>query len=202
MNIDDLICTARTKQIGKKDAVCYPNEGENSIFIVKSGRLRVFLSYEGREFTMTFLEPGDVFATHTRAFVEAVQDSEILLIDAAAFRRKMETCPELSMAMLEILGDALSASFSAIESLVFHDVRQRLAHVLLAAMREHGHTIDDGIAVTLGLSTEEIGLLIGTSRQTTSQLINDLIRKGMIDRGEGRSFVIRDLDALESASQL
>lgn len=150
---------------------------------------------------MTFLEPGDVFATHTRAFVEAVQDSEILLIDAAAFRHKMETCPELSMAMLEILGDTLSASFSAIESLVFHDVRQRLAHVLLAAMREHGQTIDDGIAVTLGLNTEEIGLLIGTSRQTTSQLINDLIRKGMIDRGEGRSFVIRDLDALESASQ-
>lgn len=174
--------------------VCEPGGGDDAVFIVVSGRLRAYLSCEGREFTLALLEQGAMFSTHTRAIVEASSYAELMVADTAVFQEKLARYPQFAGVMIGILAEFLGSAFTIIESLVFHDVRQRLAELLLDAV-----DASDGVTVALGLNTEDLGQLIGASRQTTSQLINDFIRQGLIEKTGGRSFLVKDLPGLKAA---
>ena len=107
---DGFLDNFRSKSFQKGNMISMPGTAANDVLIVSSGRLRVFLSYEGREFTLCFLEEGDIFSTHTRAFIEAAKDSVILLTTAQVFRQQLVTHPEISLLMTGILGEVLGSS--------------------------------------------------------------------------------------------
>ena len=96
-----------------------PREARNSLFIVAQGRARVYLSYKDKEFTMAILDVGDVYTTHTRASVEALDDLTILTAELAAVRRFLADMPALTSSMVKVLGDLLSHAFSVIDGLAF-----------------------------------------------------------------------------------
>lgn len=153
---------------------------------MQTGRTRVYLAYEEREFTLCYLEEGDIFASHTRAFVESAKDSSLLLVSAREFGQKVLQFPELSFLMTDILGEVLSSTLDIIDGLIFHDVRHRLIDFILSQALENGRPSDQGIRFQCDLSIEDIAMLIGTSRQTASSLLNNLIRDGYLAR-DGRS---------------
>ena len=43
--------------------ISQPGNGENSIFIVIDGRIRVYLGYEDKEFNLGILTQGDIYST-------------------------------------------------------------------------------------------------------------------------------------------
>ncbi|TCS41060.1 Crp/Fnr family transcriptional regulator [Reinekea marinisedimentorum] len=176
----------RQQSFAKGQLISLPGSANNEVFIVLTGRTRVYLAYEEREFTLCYLEEGDIFATHTRAFVEAAKDSSLLLVSAREFGQKVLQFPELSFLMTDILGEVLSSTLDIIDGLIFHDVRHRLIDFILAQANENGQQTDQGIQFHCDLSIEDISMLIGTSRQTASSLLNNLIRDGYVAR-EGRS---------------
>lgn len=185
-----------TRTYPKGCLVFSPGEPENLLFIVARGRARIYLAYREKEFTMALLGAGDVYTTHTRAHVEALEDLELLVADIAVVRRFLTTMPTLATAMVTVLGDLLGHAFSVIDGLVFHDVRRRLIHLLL---REAEHACPDSTTpcLTHGLSTEQLATIVGSSRQTVSSLLNALEREGLIElRGRGR-IGIPNLDALQ-----
>ncbi|PLX94941.1 MAG: Crp/Fnr family transcriptional regulator [Desulfuromonas sp.] len=192
----DLLRTFKRRQIERKTIIFTPFEQSNSVFIIKSGRLRVFLSYDDKEFTLAFLEAGDVFSTHTRAYVQAVEETEILLTPTSAFQATIESLPGVSLVMAKVLGDLLKNSITTIEGLAFKDVRRRIADFLVQTFEERGEESPAGVVVKLGLSTEDIALLIGTTRQTISLILNDLIKEEIIEKPNRRTLIVRDLAAL------
>ncbi len=181
--------------------VCQPGLGDNLVFIVAKGRVRVYLGYEEKEFNLGILAKGDIYSTHTGTFVEALEETELLMTDVVTFRRRMVGDPEITKAMVRVLGNILKTSFSIIDGLVFKDVNYRLVSLLAGEARKHGETKTDGsIEVEVGLSVEQIARLVGSSRQTVSTLLNDLMRANLIERaGRGR-FIIADLPMLESVA--
>src|ERR1035437_10580916 len=106
----------------EKNIVSDHQTQKGGVFIVTSGRLRVYLSYEGHEFTLLFLYPGDVFSMHSQAIVEAKQRTEILLTDLEGFADILLHFPHVSLTAISILGRMLSNSTHIIEDLVFRDV--------------------------------------------------------------------------------
>ncbi len=197
-NYADILAGFRERQFGRKELICTPYDGNDSIFIVKSGRLRVFLSYEDREFTLALLEQGDIFSTHTQAYAEALDNSVILTGQTRVFHSKIQQYPQIMAAVVKVLGELLKNSTEIIESLVFKDVRQRLYDFLHHAALERGVAQGEGMLVDLGLSAEDLALLIGTTRQTVSTLINELIRDGKIEKVGRFKLLIHDLSAFRS----
>ena len=57
-----------------KGAMVFEPKSGDQIFIVTRGRARVYLAYRDKEFTMAMLDSGDVYATHTRAFVQGLHE--------------------------------------------------------------------------------------------------------------------------------
>lgn len=181
----------------KKTLIYSPFEERNLVFVVKSGRLRVYLAYEDKEFTLAFLETGDIFSTHTRAFVQALEGAEILICNTTRLQQQLLTAPEVSLITVRVLGELLKNSISTIESLAFKDVRRRLVEYLIGVEADRGRSSTAGSVVDLGVSTEDIALLVGTTRQTVSQILNDFIKQGIIEKTSRRTLLIKDLTALK-----
>ncbi len=195
----ELHSSLRLQSFFKGSYICQPGLGDNQIFIIASGRARVYLGYEEKEFNLGILTKGDIYSSHTGTFVQALETTKTLMTDVATFRRKMVGDPEVTKAMVRVLGNILKTSFAIIDGLAFRDVNSRLVALLSNEARRHGAELKDGsITITIDLSIEQIGRLIGSTRQTVSTLLSDLVKAGLLLRPERGTFIIPDLSALES----
>ena len=157
----------------------WAEQAENYVFIVKSGLIRVYLFCEEREFTIGFLNPGDLFVSHSNALVQAVDDSVILLLDSPTFNRGMMAIPEFTMPIVRVLGGMLKSCFSIIDGLALRDVTVRLARLLMDLPREED-AHKPGSLIRLPFSGEKLAQSLGTSRQTISTLLTDFTRLGIL----------------------
>ena len=168
------------------------------VFILETGRVRIYRAWEDKEFDLGILGPGDLFSSHTGTFVQALDDTQILVTDVKTFRSRMLDHPEVAIAMVRVLGDILKTSFDLIDGLAFKDVNSRLVSFLLGQGLRHGRPVSGGgIEVTTGLSVEQISRLVGASRQTVSTLLNDLIREGLLERSGMGRYRIPDPERLQ-----
>lgn len=195
----ELQAALTTQTYPKNSFICQPDHGDNRIFIVADGRVRVYLGYEEKEFNLGILTKGDIYSTHTGTFAQALTDTELLVTDVATFRQWMVCDPEVTKAMVRVLGNILKTSFSIIDGLAFKDVNSRLVALLSNEARRHGTTLENGdIQIQLDLSVEQIARLVGSTRQTVSMLLTDLSRAELVLKVERGKYVIPNLPALES----
>ncbi|TGU74464.1 Crp/Fnr family transcriptional regulator [Geomonas terrae] len=190
------------RRYDRKTLIYSPFEEKNLVFVVRSGRLRIYLAYEDKEFTLALLEKGDVFSTHTPAFVQALEGAEILVCSTTTFREALARRPEFSLTMVKVLGELLQSSIQTIEGLAFKDVRLRLVEFLVGAAADRGRVTPQGTVVQLGLGTEDIALLVGTTRQTISQIVNDFIKADLLQKIDRKTLLIKDLDAFKEMKEI
>jgi CRP-like cAMP-binding protein len=190
----------------KGEIVFHPREGRNRLFIVTRGRARIYLASRDKEFTMAILDAGDVYTTHTRAFVQAIDDLELLEADLASVRDCLISMPSLTTAIVKVLGDLLSHAFSVIDNLAFKDVRDRLLGFLAYEARRLPRCkecrscgrCEEGGMISLGLSTEQLATILGSTRQTVSSLLNSLAKDGVVQLKSRGVVCVPDLARLEA----
>ncbi|KPU44253.1 global nitrogen regulator [Oxobacter pfennigii] len=187
----------RSQNFKKKDIIYHPNHEENLVFVVKKGRVRVYLAYSEKEFTLSILEAGAVYSTHTRAYIQALEDCELMIADIQSFGRVMTEHPTFMLTVIQVLGDLLKNSISIINGLVFKEVNQRLIEFIIRAAEEKGMAREEGIIVELNLSSEEIAMMLGTTRQTISLLLNDFYKSGILSKLGRRTILIKDIGELK-----
>lgn len=196
VDIDGLVDGFKSRNLQSGEMLSYPQDDNNRVFYLSSGRLKVFLSYGEKVFTLALLNPGDIYCTHTRAFVEAMEVSEIRTCDLHTFSQRLHQHPQLMSSMTRVLSNTLSGCIDTIENLAFRDVKARLSGFLLGQIPPEQRHLSD-ILLTLPLTTEQLAQLIGTSRQTLSSLISDLQKENVLKR-EGRgALLIYSPDHLE-----
>ncbi len=96
--------------------------------------------------------------------------------------------------MLRELTRRLRRVDEKVGSLVLLDVNGRVARLLLDLAEEAG-----GERITRRLTHHTIAQMIGSSRETVSRTMRELVDKGYIEVSR-RDIVIRDRSALESAA--
>lgn len=184
-----------------KGAVIYtPDENENLVFVIARGRVRVYLAYEDKEFTLAILNPGDLYATHAGCYIQAFEETDLLVADVHSVKTIMDAVPMFTRTMVRVLGHILQNSFSIIGGLAFKDIYARLMDYILTEARQSGAPHESGILLKLDLTMEQLALLMGATRQTVSTLLNDMVRAGLLVKlGRGK-YYIPDIDALETSA--
>lgn len=180
----------------KGQLIYAPGHTDDLVFIVKTGRLRVYLAMEDKEFSLGMLDPGDVYTSHTRAHVTAEEEATLLTLPSGEFHRHMITYPAFSRTIVSILGEMLKQSFSIIDNLVFKDITSRLTDFLFYEAEHNGHTVEGGTLVHLDLTMEQLAALVGSSRQTVSTIINSMLRDNVIQKSGRGKYLVPDLGAL------
>lgn len=184
-----------------KDAIIFgPDTSENLVFIIARGRVRVYLAYEDKEFTLAILNPGDLYSTHAGCYVQALDEAALLTTDVQSVKRCMSEIPLFTRTMVRVLGHILQNTFSIIGGLAFKDIYNRLMDYILSEAEANGIPEAGGMELKFGLTIEQLSQLMGATRQTVSTLLNDMVRAGLMEkRGRGVYF-IPDMKALERAA--
>lgn len=179
-----------------------PQGARNSVFIVRSGRIRVFLAFEDKEYTLAFLEAGDIYSTHSGAYLQASRPTEVLVGETALMIDRLSALPGATPVIIRVLGQTLANCMRLIEDLAFRDVEGRLARFLDGMSQRKGVRHGTDLRLELDLNTEDIARLLGTTRQTVSSLINRLAREGILSRAGTGTFLIHQPERLRNRSQV
>ncbi len=182
----------------KNNLIYSPGHDKDLVFIVKKGRLRLYLAVEDKEFSLAILEPGDIYATHTRAHVQTLEDVTLMVIPTGKLHSYMTTHPALSKTIISVLGELLKQSFSIIDSLVFKDIKQRLTDFFIYEATHNGHPGSRGIKVQLDLSTTQLAAIVGASRQTTSTIVSAMLKEGILQKADRNVYIIPNIDLLRN----
>lgn len=180
----------------KGHLLSWPGGEINQVFIVRAGRLKVYLAGENRELSLGFLEAGDIYTTHTPTYVRTVAPTVLWLTDTRAFAQRLAGDPSITPVMMRVLGRLLNDAVALVEDLAFREVPARLARFFLGLARRRGQALDGGWLIPVDLGTQDIAELLGATRQTISALINEWEREGLLHRRGRRSYWLPSLDAL------
>ncbi|WP_051379124.1 Crp/Fnr family transcriptional regulator [Derxia gummosa] len=142
----------RVREVARGEVVSRPGDASDCVFVVRSGRLRVWLASETRELTLVFLEAGDVFSTHTPTWVTAVQPSALALIETRRFSARMAGQSPATVAVMRVLGMLLARTVELVEHLVFREAHERLASFLATLARRQGRREPTGRATGEAMS--------------------------------------------------
>ncbi len=194
------------KRCLKKDTVVFhEHDPASAFYLVRSGKVKVYkLSRDGREQILTILGEGQIFGDVPvfdggpyPATAATMEDSEIYLIRRDDFHELMRRHPEISIKVIQVLGQRLRQSMELVRDLSFKQVPHRLAGLLLRLARDEGHTSGEDILVDLSMSRQEIAEVVGTSRETVTRELKKMEKAGLIgiDR---RLITIRDQERLKA----
>ena len=193
----------REKSYPKGSVILFEDDPGDSLFVVRSGRVKVVLVAEdGREVILGILGVGAHFGELSlidnqprSAHVIAMEESTLLVLRREDFRRRVEESPSVAWSLLTELSRRLRQADDKIGSLVLLDVPGRIARMLLNAADEGGSP-----KIEKALTHQTIAHVIGASRETVSRAMRYFQDSGWIST-EHRRIRIVDRAALEKRAQ-
>ena len=191
-------------QITKKQPVYMEGDPSENLYFLKKGRVKITrIDESGKEFTLTLMEPGEIFGemgmfddAPRETTAVALEDSLICTMRRGDFEKLMENKPELSFKLNKLMGLRLRRIENRIQELLFRDVPSRLASLILRLLDQHSREMRDGVRINIKLSQQEIANLIGATREMTSSVINSFKKDGLISI-ESKYIYILDKKELE-----
>ena len=193
----------REKSYPKGSVILFEDDPGDSLFVVRSGRVKVVLVAEdGREVILGILGVGAHFGELSlidnqprSAHVIAMEESTLLVLRREDFRRRVEESPSVAWSLLTELSRRLRQADDKIGSLVLLDVPGRIARMLLNAADEGGSP-----KIEKALTHQTIAHVIGASRETVSRAMRYFQDSGWIST-EHRRIRVVDRAALEKRAQ-
>lgn len=159
--------------------------GQNAevLFILKKGKVQLYrVAEDGRRLVTAIVQAGSIFGEMPLVsqrmhdnIAEAMEDCTLCVMGRADVEHLLTTKPRLALNIISILADRLAAAEQRIEIQAYGSVRQRLAGLLLKLASTDGEVT--------GASHQQLGELIGASRETVTRMLGDLKSDGMIDLG-------------------
>jgi CRP-like cAMP-binding protein len=181
----------------------HEHDESDRIVIVLKGRLKVYSSTaDGREVVFAFRGPGDILGELSAvdgrprsASVAALEPVEVLFVAAVDFRAFLKRQPRVALVLLEMISWRLrDADRKRVEYAAFDSVG-RVAARLVELSQDHGQPAEEGVAITLPISQDELAGWVGSSREAVSKALHVLRELGWVETRRRRITVL-DPEAL------
>jgi len=190
----------REREYPKNSVILFEDDPGDALYIVSTGQVKVVLIGEdGREVILSVLGDGDFFGEMSliddeprSAHVIAMKDSQLLVLRRDDFQSRLEEQPKIALKLLRVLVQRLRRADEKIGGLVLLDVNGRVAQLLLDLAEESG-----GPRITRRLTHHTIAQMIGSSRETVSRAMRELVERGTIDVSR-REITIKHPEALRT----
>jgi len=193
---------ARERSYPKNSVILFEDDPGDALYVVVDGQVKVVLIGEdGREVILSVLGEGEFFGEMAliddeprSAHVIAMEDSSLVVLRREDFQGILTQSPTIALALLRELSRRLRRVDEKVGSLVLLDVNGRVAQLLLDLADEAG-----GERITRRLTHHTIAQMIGSSRETVSRTMRELVEKGLIQVNR-KEIVVKDRAALEAAA--
>jgi CRP/FNR family cyclic AMP-dependent transcriptional regulator len=161
------------------------NEGEHgdSLFIVLSGKVKVYASNEaGKEVVIAFHGAGEYVGEMSldgsprSASVMTVEPTTCAVVSRAHFREFILAHPDFALHLIEMLIQRVRVATESVKSLALTDVYGRLVRLLLSLAVDR----DGRLLIPEKLTQQDIAERVGASRDMISRLMKDLVGGGYL----------------------
>lgn len=201
--IDELLRGARLVELPARRVVFHAGEAGDSLYVLLSGKVKVsLLSADGKEAILSLMGAGDVFGEMSlldglprSATVTSLEDCRLMQIGRQDFVQFLKRHADVALKLLAALSQRLRTTNNLVENLSFHHLPSRLARLLLDLGQRHGKPAPNGVEIGLRLSQEELGNLVGASRESVNKQLRAWADAGLLEYRQG-AIVIRKVDAL------
>ncbi|MFI5307854.1 MAG: Crp/Fnr family transcriptional regulator [Polyangiales bacterium] len=192
------------KRYGAREVVVQLSDPGGELFVIVRGHLKVVSGgADGRDTALGIMGPGEVFGEVSlldggprSATVATVEDCELLVIRRDPFLRFLESSPKTAIELLRALSLKLRKLTERSEDIAFLRVGDRLAKRLADLAEKYGEKQGDGSRrISFKLSQQEIGELVGATRESANKQIKSWEQAGLLSQQNGH-LVIRDPEAL------
>jgi CRP/FNR family transcriptional regulator, cyclic AMP receptor protein len=192
--------SGRRTRLAKGSMVSFQQGAQAGLHLLLDGRMKTLrFSEEGRVMILDLLDSGDVFGEMSlvaidggeATFAEALEEVEIETIPRFAMERALRGRPSLALSIARLMGDRRSRLERRLETYVFWKVPARLAHLLLDLAERFGKPAANGTELDIPLSQQDLGSLIGASREIVSLTLSEFRRRGAIS-SVGRRMAVNE----------
>ncbi len=164
-----------------------------SVYIIRSGQVRVVKSTNGKYRVVATLGPGEVFGEMAvltgrprSATVQVTRDTELLRVSAQRLEEMISGAGELPIRLLKRLAQRLDQANRLIDVLVEDDPNVR---VMLQLLEEDAEDVPlDSPAET---TAEQMALQLGMKKHEARAALRRLLRVGVVEESDG-GVVIKD----------
>lgn len=182
-------------------------EGETprGVFILCSGKVKLTTSSrEGKTLIVAIVNPGEILGAGPALLghaydvtAETLQPSQLNFIRRDDFVRFVNTYPEASLHVARQLSAMNETAHREIRALgLAHTATEKLGRLLLDWCARDGQNAAGGCRITILLTHEEIGQLLGTTRETVTRVLGDFRRKKLIEV-KGSTLIVTDRNQLQ-----
>lgn len=184
------------------DGECLYSLGDDAddCFQVINGRLKVCtFNHAGQEMVHAYLREGDCIGDWALLidekrmnFVFACGDSEVNVLKKTQFHDLYNTYPEIPKALNRVMARRLRYTFMLAEDASLLPLRQRLARAIVRMGHSMGQTEKDGSITIEDISHDELGKMVGATRQSVGRELKKLEQEGSIAIKYGK-LTIKDI---------
>lgn len=187
---------SRTLKFRKSSILMTEGETGESLYLINTGRVKIFLSDEdGNEITLFIEGPGSYIgeislldnAPRTASAV-TLEKTEVISISKKDFIDVITENPDIAFSIINALTQKMRRATDTIGALALKNVYQRLALKLLElAEEENGQKI-----VSSRYSHAELGKMIGASREMVGKVMAGLTEGEYIKQSDKSLFILKD----------
>ncbi len=191
--------------VRKKDVIFSEGDPSEWFYVVTGGKVKITkLSQDGKEIILEVIHPMDFFGglAVIRGFpypanAIAMEDTKLLKISRSNLMRVLDRFPNLMYCMAQQVGDRMRESHETLKNIALERVEARIAALLLKLCDKTGRKVDEGTAIDMKLTKQDIAEMVGTTVETSIRTMSKLKKLGIVAEKEGR-IVIKNPEKLKT----
>jgi len=187
-----IAAAARSLRKERGEFVYLPGDRSDSVYVLKKGRIKLsVLSESGKEVAIDIIQPGEIFGEFALIdesvrsnMTQALDDVALLVFNKRDFVNLLESQSRLALNYIRMVGDRRRRMEKKLSDITSKEVPARICELLheLSANTPPAGEVHQSL---IPLTHQDVASLIGASRQTTTSVLNELMRRGFIELGRG-----------------
>jgi CRP-like cAMP-binding protein len=174
-----------------EQAIYFEGDPGDHLYLVATGKVKLMRhASAGREVLLDVLRGGEYFGNlsfiNNSGYAEtaiAQTDCCILQISAQNFEKVLIRYPDVTMKVLQAVGQRLEESQEIIKQLSVYTADQRIAATLLRLAKKLGEQKQGGVLIQLPFSRQDLAAMTGTTIETVSRVMSRFSGEGWISTG-------------------
>lgn len=196
----EIMGTAQSVSYKRGENIYQAGNQSDSLYIVNKGKIRIYrLSESGKEQIVRILYPGDftgelaLFSNSIHeSFAEAMEETQVCMITRSDLQEFLLKYPSISLKILAEFSNRLEQSEKQTARFATEKVETRLALFLAECLDHEGRSNE----FVLPMSKKDLASYLGTTPETISRKMSDLVEAGYIKQKVHKRIEILDLDGL------
>lgn len=177
------------KKAKKGDIIYFSSSDVPRVFLLKKGNIKIVsVDEDGNETIKDIIQKGDLFGEleldndrnsneYAKALTDEVTICSFLMSD---FEELLLKYPSLALSYTKFVGLKMKRIRNSYSNLISKDAKTRLYQFLKDWAEKEGKRTDNRVVIENYLTQNDMAQIICTSRQTATQLLNEMETNGLL----------------------